>query len=434
LALPVMIARSGTLVMITADVVMTGRFRAAELAFYSLGYMAHQVLYVLGQGAMLGTTVLASQADGMGEPWRSGTVWKVGLAHSLVLGLLFAALSVLGERFFLATGQTALLAREGGQVMLTFALGLPPLLMYVATALFLEGISRPRANMWLMVAANGLNVGLNWLLIYPHGFTTLGGHGAVGAALATAITRWFMFGALAAYVLLMHERERFGVRGALYYPLDMGRKLRRLGWPLMVAQGLESASFLAVALIAGWLGTQALAVYQIAANLNTIVFMLALGLATATSVRVGNAVGRGDRIGLAWAGWSGAGLGLVLLSAIGLGFHAGTGALVSIYTDDPAVQALAIPVVAIVGLVVILDGGQALMVGALRGVGDIVVPSCMAVTGFWLINVPLAFWLGVGRGWGVPGLLWALGIGTGAATAMLLLRFRHVSRRSIRPV
>jgi MATE family, multidrug efflux pump len=444
LALPVMIARSGTLVMITADVVMTGRFRAAELAFYGLGYMAHQVLYVLGQGAMMGATVLASQADGMGEPWRSGTVWRVGLLHSAVLGVLFAGLCLLGEPFFLAAGQTPLLAREGGAVLRAFALGLPPLLMYVATALFLEGISRPRANMWLMLVANGLNVGLNWLLIYPHAFSapwlarlglsTLGGRGAVGAALATAATRWFMFLALAAYVLLMREREHFGVRGRLHYPLDIGRKLRRLGGPLMLAQGLESASFLAVALMAGWLGTRALAVYQIAANVNTIVFMLALGLATATSVRVGNAVGRGDRPGLAWAGWSGAGLGLVLLAAIGLAFQPGAGPLVAIYTEDPAVQALAAPAVTILGLVVVLDGGQALMVGALRGLGDIVVPSCMAVGGFWVVNVPLAWWLGVARGGGVSGLLWALAAGTGVATTLLLLRFARVSRREIRPV
>ncbi|HEX9843027.1 MAG TPA: MATE family efflux transporter, partial [bacterium] len=434
LAVPVMIARSGNLAMITADVIMTGHYRAADLAFYSLGYMAHQVLYVLGLGGLMGTTVLASQADGMGQAWRSGTVWRVGLAHSLLLGLLFAALSLAGERFFLAAGQTPLLAAEGGAVMIAFALGLPPLLMHVGTAQFLEGISRPRANMWLMLGANALNLLLNWLLIYDHAFTTLGGQGAVGAALATSLTRWGMFVALAGTVLLMRDRHRYGIRGPLHYPLDVGRKLRQLGLPLMLAQGLESASFLMVALMAGWLGTRQLAVYQIANNLFAIVFMLALGLATAMSVRVGNAAGRGDRVGVAWAGWCGAGLGFALFGLIGTGFLAAPHWLAGIYTEDPAVRALASPVIAIAGLVVVVDGGQALMVGALRGVGDIVVPSCMAVGGFWLVNVPLAYWLAVAQGWGVAGLLWALAAGTGTATALLLARFRTVSRRAVRPV
>jgi MATE family multidrug resistance protein len=137
---------------------------------------------------------------------------------------------------------------------------------------------------------------------------------------------------------------------------------------------------------------------------------------------------------VAWAGWCGAGLGFALFGLIGTGFLAAPHWLAGIYTEDPAVRALASPVIAIAGLVVVVDGGQALMVGALRGVGDIVVPSCMAVGGFWLVNVPLAYWLAVAQGWGVAGLLWALAAGTGTATALLLARFRTVSRRAVRPV
>ncbi len=434
LALPVMLARSGTLGIITADVIMTGHFRAQELGFYGLGFMAHQALYVLCQGALLGVTVLASQADGMGQPQRSGTVWKVGLFYGALLGLLFGALSALAERFFLLTGQAPELAREGGAVTVIFALGLPPLLMYVATALYLEGISRPRANVWVMLAANALNVLLNWLLIYDHDFTSIGGQGAAGAALGTSLTRWFMCAALGGYVLLMRDRQRFGVRGRLHYPRDVGRKLRRLGLPLMVAQGLESAAFLTVILFVGWLGAQPLAVYQIANNLFNIVFMLALGLATATSVRVGNAVGRQDRVGLAWAGWSGAALGLAVLAALCIAFNAAPGLLASIYTSDAAVLERAAPVIAISGLFIVVDGGQAVLVGALRGVGDIILPSCMVVGGFWGVTVPLAYRLAVVQGWGVPGILWALIAGAGTATALLLLRFTLMARREVRPV
>ena len=434
LALPVMLARSGTLGIITADVIMTGHFRAQELGFYGLGFMAHQVLYVLGQGALLGVTVLASQADGMGQPQRSGTVWKVGLFYGALLGVLFGALSTLAERFFLLTGQAPELAREGGAVTAILALGLPPLLMYVATVLYLEGISRPRANVWVMLAANAFHLALNWLLIYEHDFTSIGGQGAVGAALSTSLTRGFMCVALGGAVLLMRDRLRFGVRGRLHYPLDVGRKLRRLGLPLMVAQGLESAAFLTVILFVGWLGPQPLAIYQIVNNLFHIVFMLALGLATATSVRVGNAVGRRDRAGLAWAGWSGAALGLAVLTALCIAFNAAPGLLASIYTSDAAVLERAAPVIALAGLFLIVDGGQAVMIGALRGVGDIVLPSCMVVGGFWGITVPLAYHLAVAQGGGVEGIIWALFAGAGTASAVLVLRFHVMARREVRPV
>ena len=101
LAVRVMIGRSGTLIMITADMIMVGRAGVRELAYYGLAYGATQMLVVIRLGAMTGTTVLASQADGMGDAKQCGAVWKVGLAYALAMGVVFAALCVLGERFLL---------------------------------------------------------------------------------------------------------------------------------------------------------------------------------------------------------------------------------------------------------------------------------------------------------------------------------------------
>lgn len=437
LAVPVMIGRSGTLIMITADVIMTGRAGARELAYYGLAYGATQVLVVIGLGAMTGTTVLASQADGMGDAKQCGAVWKVGLAHALAMGVVFAALCVLGERFLLLTGQSAELARNAGRAMLMTALGLPPMLMYLATALFLEGIRRPQPNMWLMLAANLINIALNWLLIYGHtvaGLGSVGGMGAEGAALATALTRWLMFLALAAYVLTMADGGRFGMRERARHPMELGRKLRRIGVPLGLAQGLESSAFTALVLMAGLLGSAQLAVYQIALNLLSVVYMLAMGVGAATSVRVGHAVGRADPRGLSWAGWVGAGIAMAMLSCICAVFQVIPGVLAGIYTGDGTLLALAIPVLTIAGLFIVVDGGQGVMVGALRGVGDVWVPSGMVVAGFWGVTVPLGHHLAFARQMGVAGLLWGLFAGALLAVVMLLGRFYWITHREIKPL
>ena len=436
LGLPVMLARSGTLIIITTDVIMTGRVSALELAYYGLAFGLTHNLYVIGMGVMAGCTVLASQAVGMGKREICGTVWKAGLFHALALGLLFSGLSLFARDFFDLTGQSEEMSRLGGRAALMFAAGLPPALMYMATAQFLEGVSRPLPNVVLMVGAIGVNLGLNWVMIHPHdwpGWEAFTGMGGVGAALATTLTRWGMFLGLGAWVWFMPGAVGLGIRGPMRHPLDIGAKLRRLGLPLGIAHGLETAAFTTLVLFAGKLGPLHMAVYQIANNLFNVVYMLAIGLGTATSVRVGNAVGRLDRPSLQKAGWSGLGIGLVLLTAICLFFRSLPEQLVALYTSDPAVLALGIAVLPAAGLFLIVDGAQGILVGALRGAGDIWAPAAMVTAGFWGVTVTLGYYLAFVREQGVAGLIWALAAGALTAFGLLLLRFHLLSRREIRP-
>lgn len=216
LAFPVMIARSGALIMITADVIMTGRAGGGELAFYGMGLAPAQNFFSMGLGYLLGTMVLTAQSQGRGHSANCATIWMVGMAHALVAGLLFMGLTFGGEWFYLRLGQSASLAAGGARVLLMFGLGLPGLMLYVATAQFLDGLSRPKPNMVLMVLANLVNAALNWLLIYDHPWQD--GMGAEGAALATSITRWLMWLGLAAYVLRMPGAGQLGIGRAPHQP------------------------------------------------------------------------------------------------------------------------------------------------------------------------------------------------------------------------
>jgi MATE family multidrug resistance protein len=432
LAGPVMVARSGSLLMITADVIMTGRAGAGELAYYGLGLAPAQVLFVVGLGYLIGTMVLSAQAEGQGNRSLCGAIWSVGLAHALVVGVGFALVVVVaGEPFFLLAGQEPDLARGGAEVLRMFAWGLPGVLLHVATAFFLEGISRPKANMVLMILANLANIGLNWALIYDHG--AFAGMGGQGAALATSITRWLMWFGLAGYALLMPAAARYGIRRPLGGRGGISRKLFRMGVPVGLAHGLEAGAFMTLVMFAGLLGALPLAVYQIAQSIFTTVYMLAIGVATATSVRVGNAAGRADRGGVAWAGWVGFALALaVLFPVMGLlqGFPT---TLAGVYSTDPRVLQAAYHSIVVVSFFIVVDGAQGVVVGALRGAGDVWPPTGMVTAGFWGVSVPFAYYSAFSLSWGVDGLLWGLFAGALVATVFLLLRLRHVARREVRP-
>src|SRR5262249_30896113 len=184
------------------------------------------------------------------------------------------------------------------------------------------------------------------------------------------ITRWFMLAAIIVYALTMPGHERYGVRASLAGHYHAIGKLLRVGTPLALAMGMESVAFTATTMFAGWLGNDALAAYQDAINVNAFVFMLALGLQTATSVRVANAVGRNDQIGLRHAGWVGAGLNVVLLTMVGVAIWFSRDGLASLFTSNQAVNAALVSALGMVAIISIFDGLQAVLIGATRGVAD----------------------------------------------------------------
>lgn len=432
LAVPVMLARAGLIVMITVDSVMCGRAGAEALAHYAISLAPHITLMVIGIGLMVGTMVLTAQADGAGRTRETAAIWVTALAIAGGLGAAGGVALAWGEPLFLLLGQSPGIAAGGGRTLLMFALGMPAVLMYVATSFFLEGLGRPHAGMAIAIGANLPNAALNWALIYGH--LGLPEMGAPGAALATTLTRWAMLFALVGYALTMRGRARYGIGAGLRARFDVTRKMLRIGVPLALGAGLETACFATVTTFAGRLGEVPLAGYQIAFNVVTFVFMLAIGLSNATSIRVANAVGRGDRHGMALAGWTGVGLVVAVTGTVGLAIGALGGPIAALYSDEAAVRAIAVPALSVVAVLVVADGAQAVVLGALRGTGDVLVPMASYAVAFWLVAVPAAYALGLAGGAGIAGLLWGLFAGLVCALVLLGWRFAVVARRAVEPV
>jgi MATE family multidrug resistance protein len=430
LAGPVIVARLGIVAMMLVDTVIVGRFSAQELAYQGIGLAVLGTLLVTGVGLMMGTMVMTASAYGAGRFRECGAVWRRSLPYALVLGTLGGAICLAGEPILLATGQEADLARGGGIVMAIAGLGVPANVVYVATAFFLEAIKRPMPAMLMMIAANVVNALLNIVLVWGHlGFPAMG---AAGSAWATSIVRVLLAVSLLAYVWWMPDHERFGVRLRPEGGWRRWAQQRRIGYAAGASIGVEASAFTALSIFAGWLGPLPLGAYSISLNLLAFVFMVALGIGTATSVLVGIAHGRRDPQALAFAGWTGLGLNTLAMALFGLLLLALAEVIAGAYASDAALLAMTVPLIAFSSTILIADGGQAVMSNALRGRGETWVPTLTHTIAYVGVMIPLGWLLALPLGRGAMGLLEAILIASIVAVSLLAWRFHALARRDRR--
>lgn len=437
LAAPVMVNRLGILTIVAVDTAMTGWAGTRELAALAISAAPHTPLLLIGVGLCTGTIVLASQAEGAGRLRESGFILRAAWRQAWIAGVVLLGLFHTGEWSLLALGQSPTLAIEGAEVLAMFGWGMPAVLVFAATTMFLEAIGRPLPGMVFMLVSNVLNAGFNWMFIYGHlGAPELG---AEGAALATSAARWIGAVGLVAWVYATLGASRLGVRpGRLRLGAARRRRARRagrrlllVGIPIGVAHGFESGAFASLTVFAGWLGGAEVAAFGIVLNLFALPFMPALGLSTAANVRVGQAFGRRDPEGAKEAAWAALHIVLILQSGIGLGYVLFAGSLAGLYTGEPAVLAVAVPAVRVAGLVLLPDALQVVLVGCLRGLSDVWPATALFMVAFWGTMAPAAWWFGVHSGLGATGLVAAVGIGCVCAVALLALRFRRVVARAL---
>ena len=423
LAWPTMLSRLGIMGLAVTDTIMVGRFSTDQLAYLSLGSSSViMLILMIVIGLLIGTLVFSADAYGRGDWAECGAVWRRSLLFAILLGALATASAMPAETLLLATGQTPELSREGGRVMFVLGLGLGGHILFVVCTFFLEGIERPKAGMYAMVAANLANIGLNYMLVYGHGgFPALG---AEGSAWATTILRILLAGGMVLYVLFAPSLAKYRIRRRHLTPWRDWRAQRHMGYASGVSLGAEVVAFAALSLFAGWLGKLPLAAYGLIFNIMTLPFMLALGVGTATGVRVGIANARADAADATLAGWTGltiSTLGLLLASVLIFVFGP---KILGLYSSDPALVALALPLVALVSWVIILDGDQAVLANALRGLGETWIPTLIQSIAYIAVMLPVSWALALPLGRGVAGLLEALIVGSVVSVVLQSWWFR----------
>lgn len=434
---PIVLVQFGMTAMNFVDVAMLGRHTPNSLPAMALGNTLAWGAQIFAMGTVTAIDPLLAQAVGARDYAAVPRLLGRGLLLVLLLAVPTMLLLLPAAGWLHAFGQPEALIPDAATYARLQALGVVPFLGYSVLRSLLSAHARLAPQVVTILAGNALNAALDAVLIF--GAFGLPAMGASGAAWATVVCRWLMFGGLLWFgrrELWPHLRQLVdpAVRAAAVARAPLLRTLR-LGAPIGAQFLLEMGVFATTALLIGRLDATSgaadavgpgLGGHQIALQLASLTFMVPLGLGIAASVRVGWAVGRGDLAGSRRAAAAALLTGGTLMAGFMLAFLLLPGTLAGLLSDYAPVVAIATTLIPIAGVFQIGDGLQVVAIGCLRGLGDTRSPMLANVVGFWVLGLPLGAWLAFGCGRGPAGLWWGLVVGlfTVAVAVLLVLRWR----------
>ncbi len=437
LALPLILAEVGWMLMGLVDTIMVGRLPNAAIPIGAVALA--QVLYntlAIGFGCiLLALDTVVAQAHGAGRIDEAGEWFTQGLLLAGALGLVLLTallLAPLGMRHMPAN---PVVLAEAIRTLRALTPGVLPLMVYFALRRQLQAFNHVRAIAAALLSANLINVFFDWLLIFGHSWQL--GHlhlgwpalGAVGSGIATSLARLYQMLFLLIALFLLNRRHGYGLGRARRRPhWPRLRELLRLGLPVGGTAFVEIAVFAAVTFLISTLSARALAGHEVALNCASFTFMIPLGLSAAASVRVGQAIGRRDAPAAEAAGWSALVIAGGFMLCAAATFLLLPHFIARAFTPDPGVIAATVPILGVAAIFQFFDGIQVTALGALRGAGDTRSGLLTHFTTYWVAGMPLGWWLAFRRGWGAVGLWSGICLALVVAGIVLLARWLVVSR------
>lgn len=410
--------------MTFTDTLMVGRLGANSLAAAGFSGNLLFVFLLFGIGLLAPGAALVARSFGRREHVEIGELLRHTFWIAVSLSLLLMISLWAGAPLLEHMGQTAEVAHLSKGFFAIIVASILPSLIYQAYKQFTDGLGRTSIGMYVAIAAVFLNVGLNAVLIY--GVGPISGLGLNGSAIATLMCRILMALAMMFYV---HRSTHFS---AYLQPL-FARSFQRVRFQYLLQIGLpngltyvfEVGAFTLSSVMMGWLGAAPLAAHQIALNLASISFLVTVGIGVASSIRVGFELGQHRPQQARFAGRTAIalGAGYMLVSAVIVYFARGW--LASVYTHDTMVIGYAVSFLGIAAAFQFFDGIQAVAVGALRGLQDIRWPSILAFVAYWVVGLPLGYYLAFHQDQQGTGIWWGLFTGLGLTAIFLTVRFER---------
>lgn len=437
LAVPIAGASFGNILLSVVDTIIVGRAGETSLAAVGLGNAVFFAITVLGFGAMHGLDPLIAQAVGAGEARRARALMWQGVWNACAASVPLALLVLLAMGLLGYAGQDADTLGPTRAFLWGRLPSVLPFLVFAVLRSYLQAVGITRAMLVAVILANLVNAPLCALLFYGDaalvhvGLPALGvpAFGLVGAGLASTFAT-----AVQLLVLVLALRgvpTPSGEGSVRRLDLAVARRALALGTPVGLQMFAEVGVFAIASVLMGQLGKTNLAAHQVALQLASTTFMVPLGIGAAASVRVGQAIGRGDAAGTRRAGLVAIASGAFFMALCALLFVVAGEPLTRIFTADERVIRAAIPLVAIAAFFQLSDGVQAVASGALRGAGDTRWPLFSNLVGHYAIGLPTSIALAFGLGWGATGLWWGLSAGLTGVALALLLRFVLLTRRAV---
>lgn len=433
LGLPLIGSHVAQFAITLTDAAMLGWYSVDALAAEVLGGTTFFVFFIMGSGFAWAVMPMVASAQAAGQEAQVRRVTRMGAWASVLYALAVLPVLYWSGPVFRALGQDPEISALAEEYLRIAGFATLPALLVMVLKSYLAALERTQVVLWVTVAAVGLNIVVNYALIFGNwGFPELGVRGAAIASLTVNIAS---FGVLAVYVALATPEHTLFQR--VWRPdWDAFGRVFRLGWPIGITNLAEVGLFAASTAMMGWLGKLPLAAHGIAMQVASVMFMVHLGLSNAATVRAGQAFGRGDGPGLR----AGALVVLVMSVVVALVtvaiFLIFPEALIGVFMrpaepDRAGVIAVGTGLLAAAALFQLVDAGQVMALGLLRGVHDTRVPMIIAAFSYWGIGVPVSYVMGFTLGWGGVGIWLGLAVGLAFAAVFMLARFWGWSARNV---
>lgn len=432
LAVPVVISQLGHTLVQLSDSVIVGHFAGTtSLAAVSLVNSIFVVALVMGLGVAYGITPLIAQYNGQKNYSECGRL----LSNSILINFIFSI--VLFVVVYFGAGnllnhlhQSPEVLKQAKPFLLLMSVSIIPLMMFTTFKQFAEGLGFTRQAMSISIWGNVLNICLG--VIFVKGLFGIKPMGISGVGYSTLIDRTVMALVMGAYVFrsvnFMVYLQYFSIT---YIRRSRCMELVRIGAPVAMQYTFEVSAFSAAAIMVGQIGAVQQAAHQVAINLASLTYMIASGVASAAAIKSGNYFGARSFTDLRASAIASYHIVLIFMTVTALIFVLCNQWLPWIVTADVRVITIAAQLLIIAALFQLFDGAQVIGLGILRGMGDVNVPTIITFLAYWVVGLPLGYWLGLHIGLGATGVWYGLVAGLGVASVLLYLRFTATTKKHI---
>lgn len=429
LGLPIVIGQLGVIILGFADTIMVGHYGTDELGAAGFVNNLFNLVIIFSTGFSYGLTPLVGKYYGQGKHDSIGKVLRNGLIANLLVGIMLTIVMGIVYMNLHRMGQPEELLPLIKPYFMVLLVSLVFVNAFNAFKQFADGIGDTSISMWIMLCGNVLNIFGNWVLIYGKlGFPELG---LLGAGISTMFSRIMM---MVVFVLFFfcaprYRKYRIAFLGSRLDREDFGA-VNRLGWPVGLQMGMETASFSLATIMVGWLGTNALAAHQIMLTIGQLGFMLYYGMAAAVAIRTSHFYGQNDIPNISRNATAGFHIIMAMAIIVSMIIFLSRNSIGALFTDNTAVSALVVQLVIPFIIYQFGDGLQCNYSNALRGITDVKAVMYCAFVAYFLISLPAGYLFGFVFNWGLTGIWLSFPFGLTSAGVLYYLRFTFSVRHT----
>ncbi|HEX8332750.1 MAG TPA: MATE family efflux transporter [Segetibacter sp.] len=426
IAVPLIISNVSQMALGLIDSAMIGAVDYRQLAAAALVLNVLTIPHVLLMGMTMAISPLVATANGRKDVFTASKVLYNGFVLCTLITLVIVLGIVCSKNVLFHIGQDPVVAAFAEKYYVIMALSLIPMIMFFAIKQFSDALEFTKTAMVLGLLSMPLNAFFNWIFIYGHwGAPRLE---LYGTGLSTFITRVIM---MIVMILVVSKHRIFSDyikarKDAWKIDLKTWKDLLHIGVPSSLQYSMEAGAFAVSGIMIGWLGATTQAAHQIALEIASLTFMASLGLSAAGSIRVANANGRNNKPLIRQIGISTMGTSLIYGLICAILFVAFRDSLPRIFNNNAIVVSIASTLLLWGALFQISDATQAVGVGLLRGIRDVKLPTAFVAIAYWVIGIPVGYYLAFEIEMGASGI-W-LGFVSGLTVSSILLNSRFLNK------